>query len=108
MTLNGIQKSVKHNQSYIDFITTTENGFANTHNDLLESIKSIWGVRDRLKVANNIAYQIFASKCCIHYTTHQGIFSGWISIYHFPPDNSSSKKLIDTFLTLYQPLHKFH
>ena len=40
MALDDIQKSVKHDQSYIDLICASENGFPNTCSDLPESIRS--------------------------------------------------------------------
>ena len=178
MRLDDIQKSVKLDQPYTDLITTIKNGFANIHNNLLESIRSYWGVRDQLKVTKNTALMddciVIPPNLCktvmYTYSAHQGInnmctrdnqiinwpgmsneicniqytchickntepsqakepltltsspdgpfqkiradysaldghsylsivdrFSGPISIYHFPPHNSTSKKLIDTF-----------
>ena len=82
MTLDDIKKSVKHDQSYIGFITAIENGFANTRNDLLESIRSYWRKGGQLKVANNIALMddriVIPSNLCkqvlyILHSAHQGI-----------------------------------
>ena len=54
ITFDDIQKSIKHDQSHITLITTIKNGFCSMRNDLPESIKSFLGVKDRLKVNNNI------------------------------------------------------
>ena len=40
IALYEIQKSIKHDQSYITLITTVKNGFPNIRNEIPESIKS--------------------------------------------------------------------
>ena len=52
--LDDNQKSIKYDQSYISLITTIKNRFPNIRNDLPESKKLYWGIKDRLKINNNI------------------------------------------------------